>query len=140
MCKNRLTLQQQTFVHEYTRNGGNQTQAYIVAYPASTEDSADSNAYRLMENDGILKAITRHSERAARSAELTDEYIISSLMEQAERTDDKATHSANVKALETLGKYKELSMWTERIEHTVDDSLADRILRARNRDQSTIDQ
>ena len=94
----------------------------------------------MMGNDGILKAIARHATRAAKSAELTDEYIISSLMDQAERTDDAATMSAIVKALETLGKYKELSMWTERIEHTVDDSLADRILRARTRDQSTIDQ
>ena len=140
MTKQRLNPQQLAFVHEYVRNGGNQTQAYIAAYPDSTGESADSNACRMMGIDGILKAISKHAERVAKAAGLTDEYIIAGLMEQSERTDDSATMSAIVKALETLGKHYDLSLWTERIEHSVDDSLAERILRWRKREESTDDE
>lgn len=57
-----LTGQQRTFCEGIVK-GLSSTKAYQLAYPDSSPESTEANAYRLMENDGVKAAIEAMRQR-----------------------------------------------------------------------------
>lgn len=61
--ENGLTAKQEAWAAEYTRNGGNATQAAIKAYPNATERSAKQIGYENLTKLDISKEIRKEFAR-----------------------------------------------------------------------------
>ena len=107
-----MSDKQKRFVEEYLIDG-NATRAAIAA--GYSERTARQAGARLLTKVNIQKAIA--SAKAARSerVQVTQDYVISRLVIEAEREGDGSSHSARVSALEKLGKH--LGMFTDRVIH-----------------------
>lgn len=85
--KEKLTGKRRLFVAEYLKDF-NATQAAIRAgYSSKT---ADANAHRMMENDGIKAAIDAEQREREAEAKITAEFIDAALLEVAERCMERA--------------------------------------------------
>ena len=71
MKKAELSPKQQAFVDAYLSNGKNAMQAAIAA--GYTKKSAKANAARMMENDGIKKAIRKAVDKASETCQISFE-------------------------------------------------------------------
>jgi len=103
------------FVHNLMALKMNQTKAYMDVYPDSSEAAARSSASELLTNPNIISLIQEYSDKACAVAGLTTEYVIRGLMTEAEYVGEGSSHGARVKSFETLGKYKDLSLWKETV-------------------------
>ena len=56
-------LHHETFAQEVAKNMGNYTQAYIIAYPDASPETAQSNAYALAKRPEVAKAIQYYKEQ-----------------------------------------------------------------------------
>ncbi|MEE8289772.1 MAG: terminase small subunit [Nitrosomonadaceae bacterium] len=125
-----LTAKQEKFCEEYMIDL-NATQAAIRA--GYSEKTADVIGCENLGKPSISERITELKESMCAKTRLTADFIINGLMEEAQYCSEGSSHGARVKAFEVLGKYKDLNLWKESVEHSVDQSMADRIMRARNR-------
>lgn len=60
-----LTEKQKEFCHEYVRNSGNGTQAYLHAYNSNSENSAKIEASKLLRRDDVteyIQALTKPTQ------------------------------------------------------------------------------
>lgn len=86
--KNELTIQQKAFVGEYVRNGGNGTQAAIVA--GYSERTADVQASRLLTKPKIREAVNKDTvELAERSAPMALQTLVGVLEDPTASNRDK---------------------------------------------------
>lgn len=136
---NGLTDQQRRFCDLYLANGLNASKAYQEAYPScKSEAAARSNAARLLTNDSVSTYLREAAEKASASAQLDAEWIISRLMKVADRclqhepvmefdpAERQMVESGEFqfdstganKALELLGKYKQLFTEKKEVKHT----------------------
>lgn len=53
-----LTEKQKAFCHEYVKNSGNGTKAYLTAYNSNSENAAKIEASKLLRRDDITEYIT----------------------------------------------------------------------------------
>lgn len=98
-----LNRQQEQFVEEYFKQGLNATKAYQVVYNCSYEN-ANSNAVRLMVNDGIQSHIQKkYSELQQRHNVEIDEIIfkVKKLIEDCENDSDRKNL---IKGIDLLNK------------------------------------
>lgn len=79
-----MNEKQKLFVIEYLKDF-NGTRAYKVAYPECSDESARTNASRLLTNDNIQQAIREQADKRLGKAEVDVEYIISNIKEVVER-------------------------------------------------------
>lgn len=54
---NKLTIKQTNFCHEYLKNGGNGTQAYLTVYNSKSDTAAKHEASKLLKRDDITDYI-----------------------------------------------------------------------------------
>ncbi len=125
-----LKAKQEKFCEEYMIDL-NATQAAIRA--GYSKKSAGTQGAENMQKPLILERISELKAATCARTRLTADFILNGLMEEAQYCSEGSSHGARVKAFEVLGKYKDLNLWKESIEHSVDQSMADRIVRARNR-------
>ena len=106
MAKKKPTHLQQRFINNILI-GMNKTDAYLSAGYKCSRPAARANAVRLITNDSIRKEIEKAQKKAAEKVQLTQEYILSGLMDVANRCrDEKDFQPAGAnKALELLGKH-----------------------------------
>ncbi len=105
-----LTPKQERFVAEYLIDL-NATQAAIRAgYSART---ANEQGARLLAKASIKTAIQVLQAERANRVELTAEWVLTRLMNEARREGEGSSPAARVKALELLGK--RLALWLERV-------------------------
>ena len=79
-----MNEKQKLFVIEYLKDF-NGTRAYKVAYPDCNDESARTNASRLLTNDNIQRAIREQADKRLGKAEVDVEYIIGNIKEVVER-------------------------------------------------------
>lgn len=125
-----LKAKQEKFCEEYMVDL-NATQAAIRA--GYSKKTAKQMGTENLSKPVIADRIAELKASMCARTRLTADFILNGLMKEAEYSDDGSSHGARVKAFEVLGKYKDLNLWKESIEHSVDQSMADRIMRARNR-------
>lgn len=104
-----LTPRQARFVSEYLVDLNGRQAAIRAGYSPRT---ANEQAARLLTKANIQAAVEAGRAAQAQSAELTADWIIRRLKEEAQLTGEGASHAARVKALELLGK--RLALWVDR--------------------------
>ena len=110
MAAKKLTPKQQRFVDEYLVDL-NATQAAIRAgYSAKT---AGSIGQRLLTKVEIQAELAAAMAARGERTEITADYVLRRLKEEAELTGEGSSHSARIKALELLGKHH--GMFTDRL-------------------------
>jgi phage terminase small subunit len=99
-----LLPRQSRFVHEYLLDL-NATAAYQRSGYKATGNAAAVNAAKLLTNPQIAKAVeVAMAERSART-EITQDWVIHRLAEEAQRLDEHGAAGARVSALKLLGQH-----------------------------------
>lgn len=75
-----LSVKHKAFCDEYLSNGLNVLQAYKSVYKCS-DKAAQSNAFRLMENEGVKSYIQQEQNKTAERLEITREFLIKEYLE-----------------------------------------------------------
>jgi phage terminase small subunit len=75
-----LSVKHKAFCDEYLSNGLNVLQAYKSVYKCS-DKAAQSNAFRLMENEGVKSYIQKEQNKTAERLEITREFLIKEYLE-----------------------------------------------------------
>lgn len=101
----KLTLKQQRFITAYLKTG-NATEAVRQSYGSTDNATAAVIAYENLRKPNITQAI----EKALLKAEVSPEWIVSRLRDEA--TSEKNHGSERIKALENLAKYHQLTGFT----------------------------
>ena len=81
--KKKLTVAQErhkAFAEEYLANGMNGLQAYKKVYPKVNDDTAKSNATKLLTNTYVQSILSTQKEKTATKLEITKESLIKVLM------------------------------------------------------------
>lgn len=136
---NGLTDQQRKFCDLYLANGLNASKAYMEAYPScKTEASARAAGARLLTNVSVSEYLAALVQKAADTVQLETEWIVSRLMQVAERCmqaepvmvfdpgqgcmvnsgEYKFDSSGANRALELLGKYLQLFTEKKEVKHS----------------------
>lgn len=120
MAAKKLTPKQQRFVGEYLVDL-NATQAAIRAgYSSKTADKIGSELLgKTSISERIQKAM---ADREART-EITADYVLRRLREEAELTGEGSSHSARIRALELLGKHQGMFADRLRLDGSLDVNL-----------------
>jgi hypothetical protein len=104
------------FIEAYISNGGNGTRAYQVAYPGTSDDTAGTNAARLLGNARIRAELNNKLG----AQEVTEEFIVDGLKTIAVKYRGAKTIMAAVKSYEILSKIKGMLVDTKKIAFTGD--------------------
>lgn len=75
-----LSAKHKAFCDEYLANGLNQVQAYKSVYKCS-DKTAQSNATRVMENEGVKQYLQEQQQKTAERLEITREFLIKEYLE-----------------------------------------------------------
>ncbi len=90
------------FADEYLVNGFNATQAYLKAYPDSTEEAAESSASRLLSNAKVKEYIEEQKKQIKEDAVMTKREKLKLL--ESWILDREERKSVRLKALEMHNK------------------------------------
>lgn len=131
-----MNEKQEIFIREYLKDF-NGTRAYKEAYGTDDKTSA-SNAWRLLRNADIQKAIQEQANKTLEEVEIDVAYIVNNIKEVTERCmkqDEKGNFDAknSLRGLELLGKYK--SIFNENI-NVNDNTKATSLLESINKQLS----
>ena len=110
-----LNPKQQRFVAEYLKDS-NATQAALRA--GYSPKTAYSQGHDLLKKPEISEAVAKGTAEICARAEVSAEYVLSSLLSIAKRCQEQEEFDpagAN-KSLELLGKH--LKLWTDKTEHS----------------------
>ena len=110
-----LNPRQLKFVERYLASG-NATRSYIAAGYKARGHAAEVSAERLLRNVEVVKIIEAARLKAAKSRDLTAEYVLDRMWLEAERVGEGSSHAARVKALELLGR--PFGLFPSKIEHS----------------------
>ena len=111
----KLTAKQERFVAEYLIDL-NATQAAIRA--GYSEKTARSQGQRMLTNVDVANAIAAGQAERSERTEITQDYVLTSIMETMEQRKGTGKHSnpnAVLKGAELLGRH--LALFTDRHEH-----------------------
>lgn len=124
----KLTLKQTKFVHEYIISG-NATDAAIKA--GYSKGTARVIGCENLTKPYINVHIAQNRGEITKNYGITEELILEGIASIA--CDKGVRDSDRLKGYELLGKWKNLKMFTEKVEHSVSDDMAALILEARKR-------
>jgi phage terminase small subunit len=108
-----MTPKQERFIQEYLVDG-NATQAAVRA--GYSEKTAYNIGFENVNKPEIAAAIAKGQAARCERVQVTQDYVITRLMLEAEREGEGSSHAARVSALEKLGKT--LVMFTDKTEHS----------------------
>jgi phage terminase small subunit len=119
------TERQELFITEYVKTRNGFRSAVKAGY---SENSARQQASRLLTKQHILKRVEEESEQIQARNNLSADYIVNKLRQEAEGLTNDATASSRVKALDQLAKiagvYAPVKSEVEANIHQEDDWLA----------------
>lgn len=117
--KKKLTPKQRKFVKEYQKDL-NGTQAAIRA--GYSEKSAQEIASENLSKPIIKEAVTKELDKTLEKLGIDAEYILNTIKRTIERCEieEKYEPNAILKGAELLGKYKNLKIFTDKVEHSGD--------------------
>lgn len=99
---NKLNDKQIEFCEHYLKNGNNANDAYVAAYPKASKKSAQSNASRLMENDGVKEYIKLNQIEARERNKMEIDDLIDVLAKIMYNNDSK--DADKIKAISEVAK------------------------------------
>jgi phage terminase small subunit len=119
MTGKKLTPKQKKFVKEYQKDLNGTQAAKRAGY---SEHTAQEIASENLSKPIIKEAINKDLDNTLQKLGIDAEYILGGIKKTIERceTDDKPDSGAILKGFELLGKYKNLKIWTDKIEHSGD--------------------
>jgi phage terminase small subunit len=132
-AEGKLTPKQKFFVDEYLIDL-NATQAAIRAgYSART---AGRTSHEYLKKPVIQKFLSERLKSREERTEINQDYVLTTIKETIERckSEDGFDPSNTLKGCELLGR--NLKMWTDKVEHSVDSETVDLIHAARKRTPS----
>jgi phage terminase small subunit len=97
-----LSTKHKAFCDEYLANGMNALQAYKSVYKCS-DKAAQSNANRLMENEGIKSYLKEEGEKTAQRLNITKEGLLNDLQDIKNRNLG-SRDQLSMKAIELISK------------------------------------
>jgi phage terminase small subunit len=97
-----LSTKHKAFCDEYLANGLNQVQAYKSVYKCS-DKAAQSNANRLMDNEGIKSYLKKQGEKTANRLNITKEGLLNDL-EDIKNRNLGSRDQLSMKAIELISK------------------------------------
>lgn len=98
----KLSAKHQAFCDEYLSNGMNATQAYKSVYKVS-DKLAQSNAIRVMGNDGVKKYLQEQGQKTAERLQITKEGLLQDLIKIKQNNIETRPATA-MKAIEIINK------------------------------------
>ena len=113
----KLTAKQKAFVDEYLVDLNATQAARRAGYSAKT---AGSIGQRLLKKVEIQTALATAQAAREERTEITADYVLRRLKEEAELTGEGSSHSARIKALELLGKHHGMFSDKLRLEGSLD--------------------
>lgn len=112
-----LKLQWLNFITAYIKNGGNATEAYSVAYPGASKETARRNGSRLLTQTDILGEIRNRYD----SQTVTDDWIIATAQKYAlAGLETPKMALAGAKALEMIARSKGMLTDVKKVEFTAE--------------------
>ena len=123
MAKHKINDNSIAFCNEYVANGYNAVQAYVVAYPKSSFESAKGNANRLLRTPEIKEYIKELQRERFEALNISSDRIAVKLADIAfaGRKDEDYPVSAQLKALELL--QKQLGLQNQKMEISGDQKI-----------------
>ena len=118
--KIKLNDKQKRFCVEYLKEL-NATKAYMEIYPDSSYDADRSSASDLLSNPNVKEYINRLLDEYCDNIDITIGEIVSGLKSIV--TDKTARNSDKIKAMELLGKYKQMFVEKKEVTITSDSNL-----------------
>jgi phage terminase small subunit len=115
-----LTPKQQKFIEEYLIDL-NATQAAIRAGYSARR--ADAIGFENLRKPDIIDAIQAERQEQSKRTQITADWVLMRLREEATNSKENCYAPARVKALELLGKH--LALFTDKLEHHVAQPLPD---------------
>jgi hypothetical protein len=100
-----LTLRQQAFVELYLCTLCATSSYTAAGYKAKNANVAAVSAYRLLRNPKIRAAIDAALAERSQRNHLTQDFVLASLIREANAHGPGTSHSARVRALELLGRH-----------------------------------
>lgn len=97
-------LHHDTFAQEVAKNMGNYTQAYLIAYPDASPETAQSNAYALAKRPEVASAIKYYKEQHLKELKITKEHVLMKVLRIQKKTEDVEDYSNSLKACDMLAK------------------------------------
>lgn len=91
MLDNKLTIKQSNFCHEYIKNGGNGTQAYLTVYNSKSEAAAKQEASKLLKRDDVteyIQTLTKPTQNKIKNEREKKRSIIWNRIEQCISNND----------------------------------------------------
>lgn len=105
MAKHKINANSIAFCNEYVANGYNAVQAYVIAYPKSSLESAKGNANRLLRTPEIKEYIKELQRERFEALNISAERIACELAAMAfSDFDDNNNATSKLKALDLLQK------------------------------------
>ena len=124
-----LTNKQYIFCLEYMKDFNGKQAAIRTGYSPRT---AEQNACKLLSYSKVKELINQLKLERVKALKLTPEYVLTSLKNVAERTQEgKLDSSGANRSLELLGKHMQL--FTDVIQVGITENLANRLMKARQR-------
>lgn len=108
-----MTPKQERFIAEYLVDG-NATKA--AARSGYSEKTSAKIGFENLHKPEIAAAIAKAQAERNKRVQVTQDYVLTRLMLEAEREGEGASHSARVAAVGLLGKH--LVMFTDKTEHS----------------------
>lgn len=129
-----LNDKQLRFIEEYLVDL-NATQAAIRA--GYSERTAYRQGADLLKKPQVAEAIAERNQARSERTQLDADWVLKQAEHLYEQCLIKDDHRTAIKALELVGKHASVGAWKERIEHSADEALAERIMGARRRVQAS---
>lgn len=115
MAKQKINDNSISFCNEYVSNGYNAVQAYLKAYPKSSEMSAKGNANRLLRTPEIKEYIKELQRERFEALNISAERIACELASMAfSEFDENNSATSKLKALDLL--QKQLGLQNQKME------------------------
>ena len=116
-AKDKLNDQQALFCHLYILEGKTAKEAYMTAFPESSERSAPPNASRLLSKPHIKAYCEELLERQKETLDISDKLILNGIMQLAFGED--VSDAIRLKALDKLAKIQGLYSQEINVTHSV---------------------
>ena len=116
-AKDKLNDQQALFCHLYILEGKTAKEAYMTAFPESSERSAPPNASRLLSKPRIKAYCEELLERQKETLDISDKLILNGIMQLAFGED--VSDAIRLKALDKLAKIQGLYSQEINVTHSV---------------------
>lgn len=97
-------MHHEIFAKETAKNMGNYTQAYLIAYPDTSYETAQSNAYALAKRPEVAKAIQYYKEQFLKDLKITKEHVLMKVLRIQKKTENMEDFSNSLKACDMLAK------------------------------------